>query len=43
MGLYKLSKDVLLISFEDISVESVTCFRCIRAPDVIPYPARGKM
>jgi hypothetical protein len=32
----------MIISFEDISVQSVTCFRCIRAPDVTSYPARGK-
>jgi hypothetical protein len=25
-----------IISFEDISVQSVTCFRYIFAPDVIP-------
>jgi hypothetical protein len=31
-----------IISFEDISFQSVTCFRCIRAPDVTPYAARGK-
>jgi hypothetical protein len=31
-----------MISFEDISVQNVTCFRCNRAPDVTPYPARGK-
>jgi hypothetical protein len=32
----------MIISFEDISVQNVTCFRCIRAPDVTPYPARGQ-
>jgi hypothetical protein len=32
----------MIISFEDISVQIVTCFRCIRAPDVTPYPAQGK-
>jgi hypothetical protein len=32
----------MIISFENIGVQSVTCFRCIRAPDVTPYPARGK-
>jgi hypothetical protein len=32
----------MIISFEDISVKIVTCFRCVRAPDVTPYPARGK-
>jgi hypothetical protein len=25
-----------IISSKDISAQSVTCFRCIRAPDVIP-------
>jgi hypothetical protein len=33
---------LMIISFEDISVQIVKCFRCIRAPDVTPYPARGK-
>jgi hypothetical protein len=32
----------MIISFEDIRVQNVTCFRCIRAPDVTHYPARGK-
>jgi hypothetical protein len=32
----------MIISFEDIRVQIVTCFRCIRAPDVAPYTARGK-
>jgi hypothetical protein len=31
-----------IISFEDIGVQRVGCFRCIRPPDVTPYPARGK-
>jgi hypothetical protein len=26
----------MIISFEDISVQNVSCFRCIRAPDVTP-------
>jgi hypothetical protein len=31
-----------IIIFEDISAQIVARFRYIRAPDVTPYPVRGK-
>jgi hypothetical protein len=32
----------IIFNFEDISVQNVTYFCCIRAPDATPYLARGK-